>query len=191
MVFYSRHADPDYKTMVFYSVPLLYICEGHFSNSSPGLMLRQCWYVEGSLVFDASLCMGVTKTQISAIGDLLINAKSYVTPVIICKKLKFVQQESSLTHILKLKLCQKGSIRYIIKGCLETLSYEKKWSIGHVLSSGISEKKEYTCMYTCTAIIQCLACAPVNKFSCIHSNKRQVLPVMADKQIKPVPTTHH
>ncbi len=37
---------PDYKPMVFYSAPLLCLREGHFSNRSPGLMLRKnryCW----------------------------------------------------------------------------------------------------------------------------------------------------
>ncbi len=40
MALYSGYTDPDYKTMVFYSAPLLCLHEGHFSNTSPGLMLR-------------------------------------------------------------------------------------------------------------------------------------------------------
>ena len=44
MVLYSEYTDPDYKTMVFYSVPLLCLREGHFSNRSPGLMLRKNRY---------------------------------------------------------------------------------------------------------------------------------------------------
>ncbi len=39
MVLYSGYTDPSYKTMVYYSAPLLCLCEGHFSNRSPGLML--------------------------------------------------------------------------------------------------------------------------------------------------------
>ncbi len=41
MVLCSECTDPDYKTMVFYSAPVLCLCEGHFSNRSPGLMLRK------------------------------------------------------------------------------------------------------------------------------------------------------
>ncbi len=42
MVLYSEYTDPDYKSLVFYnSVPLLCVNEGHFSNRSPGLMLRK------------------------------------------------------------------------------------------------------------------------------------------------------
>ncbi len=41
MVLYSGYTEPDYKTMVFYSAPLLCLREGHFSNRSPGLMLRK------------------------------------------------------------------------------------------------------------------------------------------------------
>ncbi len=37
MVLYSGYTEPDYKTMVFYSAPLLCLREGHFSNRSPGL----------------------------------------------------------------------------------------------------------------------------------------------------------
>ncbi len=38
---YSGYIEPDYKTMVFYSAPLLCLRESHFSNRSPGLMLRK------------------------------------------------------------------------------------------------------------------------------------------------------
>ena len=44
MVLYSGYTDPDYKTVVFYSVPLLCLREGHFSNKSPALMLRKNRY---------------------------------------------------------------------------------------------------------------------------------------------------
>ncbi len=51
MVLYSGYTDPDYKTMVFYSAPLLSLREGHFSNRSPGLMLRKNRYTSVSLLF--------------------------------------------------------------------------------------------------------------------------------------------
>ncbi len=44
MVLYLGYTDPDYKTMVFYLAPLLCLREGHFSNRSPGLMLRRKRY---------------------------------------------------------------------------------------------------------------------------------------------------
>ncbi len=50
VVLYSEYTDPDYKTMVFYSAPLLCLSEGHFSNRSPGLMLRKKQYGSGTVI---------------------------------------------------------------------------------------------------------------------------------------------
>ena len=41
VVLYSAYTDPDYKTMVFYSAPLLCIREGYFSNRSPAWSYAQ------------------------------------------------------------------------------------------------------------------------------------------------------